>query len=192
VNIQNKTDVLETFFDFLGPDRNQAGEKYEALRQILMKFFEWRGALSPDHLTDLTIDRVAAKLAQGEEIRNIHGYCQKVAYYIYLEWVNRHHDLKHEPLDGENGLPPVQPDPDQDPLDDTRVDCQMHCLQHLPGDTRELIQEYFVGEGRDRINRREALAARLGISRSALGNRITRLLSKLRECVEKCLKRKQN
>ncbi|MCI0659562.1 MAG: hypothetical protein L0220_00655 [Acidobacteria bacterium] len=192
MNIQNKTDVLETFFDFLGPDRNQAGEKYEALRQILMKFFEWRGALSPDHLTDLTIDRVAAKLAQGEEIRNIHGYCQKVAYYIYLEWVNRHHDLKHEPLDGENGLPSVQPIPDQDPLEEIRVECQVNCLQQLPGDTRELIQEYFVGEGRDRINRREALAARLGISRSALGNRITRLLSKLRECVEKCLKRKQN
>jgi DNA-directed RNA polymerase specialized sigma24 family protein len=192
VNIQNKTDVLETFFDFLGPDRTQAGEKYEALRQILMKFFEWRGALSPDHLTDLTFDRVATKLSQGEEIRNIHGYCQKVAYYIYLEWVNRHHDLKHEPLDGDNGLPSVQPYADQDPLEESRLECQMQCLQQLPGDTRELIQEYFIGEGRDRINRREALAARLGISRSALGNRITRLLSKLRECVEKCLKRKHN
>jgi hypothetical protein len=59
----------------------------------------------------------------------------------------------------------------------------------LPDENRDLINEYFAGEGRDRINRREAIASRLQISRAALGNRITRLLSKLRECERKCLQK---
>jgi DNA-directed RNA polymerase specialized sigma24 family protein len=159
-----------------------------------MKFFEWRGAVSPDHLTDLTFDRVAGKLVAGEEIRNVHAYCQKVAYFIYLEWVNRHQDDKHEPLEGEDGLPRVPAVTDPDPLEEDdreeRLECQIRCLQELPDESRELIKEYFAGEGRNRINHRELMAVELGISRSALANRITRLLSKLRECERKCLRRK--
>ncbi|HKX26840.1 MAG TPA: hypothetical protein VJ302_04025 [Blastocatellia bacterium] len=181
------TDALEALFDYLGPDRNEAGEKYEALRHLLMKFFEWRGAVSPDHLTDLTFDRVAGKIVAGEEIRNIQSYCQKVAYFIFLEWVNRERDDKHEPLDDYDTASPADDFDEPDPLEEVRVECQIKCVQKLPDENRALLQEYFVGEGRDRINRREAIAARLEISRAALGNRITRLLSKLRECERRCL-----
>jgi DNA-directed RNA polymerase specialized sigma24 family protein len=188
VKTQPESDPLEAFFDYLGPDPHQAGEKYESLRRVLMKFFEWRGALSPDHLTDLTFDRVAGKIAAGEQIQNIHGYCQKVAYFIYLEWVNRSQDDKHEALGDDESLPPVQAVSD-DELEEgeNRFECQKRCLQDMPDENRDVIREYFAGEGRERINRREAMAARMGISRSALGNRITRLLSKLRECERKCL-----
>jgi DNA-directed RNA polymerase specialized sigma24 family protein len=189
VKTQPESDPLEAFFDYLGPDPVQAGEKYESLRRVLMKFFEWRGALSPDHLTDLTFDRVAGKIAAGEQIQNIHGYCQKVAYFIYLEWVNRSQDDKHEALgDDENLLPSVQSFPLEDLDDDERrFECQKRCLQEIPDENRDVIREYFAGEGRERINRREAMASQMGISRSALGNRITRLLGKLRECERKCL-----
>jgi DNA-directed RNA polymerase specialized sigma24 family protein len=189
VKTQPESDPLEAFFDYLGPDPVQAGEKYESLRRVLMKFFEWRGALSPDHLTDLTFDRVAGKIAAGEQIQNIHGYCQKVAYFIYLEWVNRSQDDKHEALgDDENLLPSVQGFSLED-IDDEerRFECQKRCLQEIPDENRDVIREYFAGEGRERINRREAMAVRMGISRSALGNRITRLLGKLRECERKCM-----
>ncbi|HKX29390.1 MAG TPA: hypothetical protein VJ302_16960 [Blastocatellia bacterium] len=185
---RSKSDPLEAFFDYLSPDRNQAGERYEALRQLLLKFFEWRGALSPDHLTDLTFDRVARKIATGEEIRNIQGYCQKVGYFIYLEWVNRERDDKHESLDDHERLPPMPALSDEASAQERRLECQQRCLRAMPDDSREVIREYFTGEGRGRINHREVMAQRLGISRAALGNRITRLLSKLRECERKCLK----
>src|SRR5262249_4828726 len=156
-----------------------------------MKFFEWRGALTPDHLTDLTFDRVARKLAEGEQIQNIYGYCQKVAYFIYLEWINRQQDHKLEPLDDKN-FPPVEAFSQDESTVERRVECQLKCLQEMPPNTRDLIREYFAGEGRNRINRREAIAVRLGITRTALGNRITRLLAKLRECEQKCVKRGHN
>ena len=189
VKTQPESDPLEAFFDYLGPDPVQAGEKYESLRRILMKFFEWRGALSPDHLTDLTFDRVAGKIAAGEQIQNIHGYCQKVAYFIYLEWVNRSQDDKHEALAEDESLLPAVPAFSNEDYDEEerRFECQKRCLQEMPDENRDVIREYFAGDGRERINRREAMAARMGISRSALGNRITRLLGKLRECERKCM-----
>src|ERR671923_1269855 len=109
VKPQSNSDPLQMLFYYLNPDPDRAGEKYEALRQVLLKFFEWRGALSPDHLTDRTLDRVANKIAEGERIQNINGYCHKVAQFIYLEWVNRQNDLKHEPIEGDESLPSVQP-----------------------------------------------------------------------------------
>ena len=144
--------------------------------------------MSPDHLTDQTLDRVANKVAEGTPIQNINGYCHKVAQFIFLEWINRQHDHKHEPIDDPASLQLVQPSSDDYLAEEDRLECQRSCLRELPPDSRDVIKEYFTGEGRDRINRREAMATRLGITRTALGNRITRLLNKLRECERKCLK----
>lgn len=184
-----KTEPLEALFDYLSSDRNQAGERYEALRRVLMKFFEWRGALSPDHLTDLTFDRIAKKLVEGEQIRNINSYCQKVAFLIFLEWVNRQPDRLHEPLNDDDKLPPVMPFSNEESAQERRWECQRRCLEEMPPDNRAVIREYFAGEGRDRINHREEMAVRLAITRTALGNRIARLLTKLRECEQRCLKK---
>ena len=63
----------------LDPDRERAGEKYEDLRRTLIKFFEWRGAPFPEEQTDETFNRVARKLDEGIEIKNIGGYCYEVA-----------------------------------------------------------------------------------------------------------------
>jgi hypothetical protein len=53
----------------LDPDRERAGEKYEQIRQKLMKFFQWRGCSSSaaEEHTDRTIDRVARKVEEGAE-----------------------------------------------------------------------------------------------------------------------------
>ncbi|HEX4946430.1 MAG TPA: hypothetical protein VFZ34_07205, partial [Blastocatellia bacterium] len=52
----------------LDADREQAGEKYELIRQKLTKFFQWRGCPSPEDYTDRTIDRVALRLWEGAEV----------------------------------------------------------------------------------------------------------------------------
>ena len=112
---------------------------------------------------------LAGKLAGGEQILNIQAYCQKVAHFIYLEWVNRHQDDKHEPLETEDGLTPVlafrDPDPleeDEQALEEERIECQIRCLQELPDGSRELIKDYFAGEGRERIGRHNTPAYRGG------------------------------
>ena len=43
---------FDRLLDRLGPDRERAGERYEALRFKLIKFFEWRGSPFPEGDTD--------------------------------------------------------------------------------------------------------------------------------------------
>jgi hypothetical protein len=51
--------------------------------------------------------------------------------------------------------------------------------------------DYYAGEKRARIERRQRLAAQLGIEINALRNRALRLREKLETCVENCLRRPQ-
>ena len=60
-------------------------------------------------------------------------------------------------------------------------------LRALPDDGRALIVEYYRDSGAERIERRKALAARLGLQREALANRAQRLRDKLEQCVTRCL-----
>jgi hypothetical protein len=53
-------------FSRLDGDPDKAGEKYEAIRLRLAKFFDWRGAHFPDQLADETINRVIRKVESGE------------------------------------------------------------------------------------------------------------------------------
>src|SRR5437588_9822249 len=94
-------DAFTKLLDRLNADREQAGEKYELLRRTLIRFFEWRGAPFPDEHTDETFNRVARKLADGLEIKNIGGYCYEVARLVCLESF-KCHDSKRSSLEAAN------------------------------------------------------------------------------------------
>lgn len=68
-----------------------------------------------------------------------------------------------------------------------RIDCLRQCLAALPQKSRELITEYYEGEGSAKINRRKKLAANLGMQLNALRIRACRLREKLEECMGRCL-----
>jgi hypothetical protein len=55
-------EAFKRFLACLDADTEQAGEKYEAIRQKLVKFFDWRGAHFPEECADETINRVVRKL----------------------------------------------------------------------------------------------------------------------------------
>src|ERR1043165_1611062 len=57
----------------LGGDRDSGSEKYLELRTNLTRFFEWRGCSFPEDHADETINRMAKKVAEGEEILNPSG-----------------------------------------------------------------------------------------------------------------------
>src|ERR1043165_9546383 len=81
----------------LDSEHERAGEKYEDLRRTLIRYFEWRGAPFPEEHTDETFNRVARKLSEGIEIKNVGGYCYEVALLVCLE-VWKGDDSRREPL----------------------------------------------------------------------------------------------
>ena len=175
-------DSLEQLLRYLDEDRNRAGEKYETLRLGLIRFFEWRGcAFSEDHADD-TIDRVARRIVQGEEIRNIHNYTAGVARFVFME-------IMKEREKQQIALRQLPPDPvrEEAPEDDTRGECLRRCLQTLPPEGSQLIMDYYRDEGRNKIDLRKKLAEQRGISPHTLRMRLQRLRDKLEECIADCL-----
>jgi len=169
-------------------DRDRAGESYEDLRRALIRFFEWRGArFSEDH-ADEAFNRVARKLGEGVEIRNIRGYCYEVARLIHLEAL-KGVDSRFDPLEADYQIPAGTAAVDEAAERETRLTCLDRCLDSLPEGGRRLILEYYQDERRDRIQRRKVLAASLGLNREALANRAQRMRYKLEQCVTHCVNR---
>src|SRR5438105_138531 len=76
---------FDQFLDVLDSNRDRAGQKYEALRTRIVKFFEWRACRFPDDLADETLDRVIKKIDLGEQINDHVNYAYGVARLVYLE-----------------------------------------------------------------------------------------------------------
>ena len=173
----------------LGGDEDEAAEKYEDLRHTLIRSFEWRGAPFPEEHADDTFNRLARKLDEGVEIRNVNEYAYTVARLVWLEAL-KGNTKRNTPLD-EIAHEPVAFDTSNEKAEkETRLNCLDDCLEVLPVENRELIMEYYVDEKRGRIDRRRDLAERLGLRRDALANRAQRLRDKLEQCVTRCLKKK--
>jgi len=173
----------------LDADRERAGEKYEDLRRVLVRFFEWRGAPFPEERTDETFNRVARRLDEGVEIKNIGGYCYEVARLVFLETL-KGHDSQRAPLEEFNLEAPAAGQAQQAEEKERRLACLEDCLRGLPPESRELIVEYYRDEAGARGDRRKAMAERLGIRREAVANRAQRARDKLERCVAGCLKKK--
>jgi DNA-directed RNA polymerase specialized sigma24 family protein len=181
-------DGFGRLLDALDPDRDRAAEKYEQLRQTLIRFFEWRGAPFPEDHADETFDRVSRKLASRLEIANIRGYCYEVARLVWLEALKKP-DRRFTALDAPGAIAPPAPPAPETEVDDARLTCLEECLAALPRDRRELILEYYRDESRARIDRRKLLAERFGLQRETLANRAQRLRNALERCVTECLRK---
>jgi DNA-directed RNA polymerase specialized sigma24 family protein len=170
-------------------DRDRAGEKYEDLRRTLIRFFEWRGAPFPEEHADESFNRVARKLAEGLEIRNVRGYCYEVARLVCLE-AFKGPDSKREPLEPDHQWVPVVSTLEDALERESLMICLDQCLESLPDECRGLLLEYYQDDTRSQIDRRKALAASLRLNREALANRAQRLRAKLEQCVTRCVKKK--
>ena len=180
-------DTFDKLLACLDADREVAAEKYEDLRRVLIRFFEWRGAPFPEEHTDDAFNRVARKLGEATEIRNIGGYCYEVARLILHETF-KSPERRHDSLDAAKvDLPVSTPEGDAEEKE-MRLSCLDDCLATLPADGRDLIIEYYREVVQ--VDHRRALATRLGLRREALANRAQRLRDKLEQCVRRCLKRK--
>ena len=171
----------------LADEPERAGERYEELRRMLVKIFEWRGALFPEDCADETLNRVARRIDEGVEIKDIGAYCYGVARLVLLE-TSKAADSKRVALDD---VELSSPRPAEDADDDTvELECLEECLRQLPTDIREIIVQYYSEEKRARINHRKRLAEALGIPLNALRSRAQRTRDKLERCIMRCLKEK--
>src|SRR5437773_5635501 len=130
------SETLTRLLASLDQDREKAGEKYEQLRLTLMRFFQWRGAPFPEEQTDEVLDRVARKLTDGVEIRNISSYCGEVARLVLLEALKAT-DSKLTALDST-----IHERAAADPADEAQqrescLSCLDDCLNSLPGPSRQ-------------------------------------------------------
>ena len=171
----------------LADDPDAAGQKYLDIRNNLTRFFEWRGCPFPEDHADETINRVAKRIAEGEEIRNPSSYCVGVARMLLLE-INKERVREQQAL-GEmatalQSVPQAAPEPDQG---EERIDCLRTCLKDLPSENRDLIVEYYQGEKGSKIENRKRLTERFGVPVNTLRMRALRLREKLQVCVENCL-----
>ena len=182
-------DTFARLLNCLDADSELAGEKYEDLRRTLIRFFEWRGAPFPEEHTDEAFNRVARKLGEGIEIKNIGGYCYEVARLVLHETL-KSPDRKRESLEAMNVEVAAAETGNEAEEKEMRLTCLDDCLGKLPESARDLIVEYYGESIGEHIERRKALAQRLGLRREALANRVQRLRDKLEQCVSRCLKKK--
>lgn len=138
-------------------------------------------------MADEVLDRVGRRIEAGEEVREIGSYCFGAARNVYFEWL-RNPRGRQVPLDDLDRHPHVEPRVDG-AEDSLLLFCMKQCLQTVAEERRELVREYFRGAGAERIRRREAIAERLGVNQAALYNRVSRLVDRLRQCKDDCLRR---
>jgi DNA-directed RNA polymerase specialized sigma24 family protein len=176
-------DAFDSLLVAFGGDRESAGQKYLEIRNNLTRFFEWRGCSFPEDHADETINRMAKRLAEGEEIANHSGYAIGVARLLLME-INKGRQREQAAL-AEIGTMPDVYVPAED--DEGRLNCLRNCLQTLSPDNRELILQYYQGEKGEKIDNRKKLLERLAIPVNTLRMRALRLREKLQSCVEDCL-----
>jgi DNA-directed RNA polymerase specialized sigma24 family protein len=178
-------EALDTFLARLDMDRERAGQKYEGVRLKLLKYFQWCGAVAPDMDADETINRVARKIEEGENVYNLHAYIYGVARLVNAEAIktrNRSQQITEDAPEIE-AIPIEQDDSDAN----ERRGCFDRCLQYLPEQSREIITEYYRFEKGKKIEHRKKLAARLGITLNALRINAHRIRVNLESCVRECL-----
>jgi RNA polymerase sigma factor (sigma-70 family) len=174
--------------NWLAPEPDRAGEKYEQIRRGLIKIFRCRGSAIPEELADETINRVAGKMG---EIANSYvgepaSYFYAVADKIYLEYL-RTASAQLRPLPAE-----VTEKKHSNEELELKYECLEECLGRLPAYNREIIHAYYGHgrTGREKIVRRKEIAERLGIGPSILWLKAHRIRQNLKKCVIQCFQRK--
>ncbi len=177
--------IEENFNDLLNRfslNREEAGKKYEEIRNGLIRFFYFKGCADAEDLADEAINRVALKLSVLDLSGNVkpinvfYGFASK----IYLEYVSRTKKQEVE-FDADLHSPNKTTEPEN-----KNQKCLERCLAELSVEDGDLIVEYYCLEKAEKIEHRRKLAEKLQMNIGAIHIKIHRLRKILRECIEKC------
>ncbi len=175
------TDNKEPFdelLEWLDPDREKAGQRYEVIRTGLMRILISHGLSDAEHYADVVIDRVMKRLPEiratyvGDPIKYFHGVGRNV-----IREARRQKEIATDVL------PVVQSSPGRG---DTS-ECLSKCLGLLPPEKQAFILDYHLFKGHEKIEHHREMANELSITEGALRTRAHHLRVTLEKCVLECI-----
>ncbi len=175
-------DPFDTLLSWLDANREAAGIKYEIIRTSLIRIFVSHGFDDAEDLADITISRVTAKIPEM-----IITYVGEPAAYFYAVARNVAHEAGRRKEIATDKIPEkIELITEKS---DDKYDCLIECLGVLPDDKRDLILDYYLYEGKDKIAHHRRMAQVLGITDGALRTRAHHIRCGLEKCVVNCTKR---
>jgi len=175
-----RANSLDPLLERLGVTGDVAPE-YERLRSRLVVYFRLRFPADAEALADEAIDRLTRRLSEGTPVQNLAAYALGIARLIVLETNAR--QRKERDAAREALLQAELQEPEAEP--DAALAALKACLEGLGTDAASLILEYYAADqGASRIERRQRLAERAGLSLNALRNRALRIRLSLESCVQ--------
>ena len=170
---------FDDLLNWLDPDPDKAGRRYEAIRANLIRIFVSKGLSDPEHKADEAFDRVMKRLPEikTDYVGDPSRYFAGVARNLILEgWRNR--EVTTDTL----------PEPPAPAFDSTDfAECLAKCLKRLPRNKRELILDYHVYQGQAKIDNHREMAVELRITEGALRTRAHHIRAHLERCVLECI-----
>jgi DNA-directed RNA polymerase specialized sigma24 family protein len=191
--------AFQQFLHWLDEGTASEGQRYLEVRRRLELYFDRKNCVAPAELADETLNRVIRKLEENGDINGVAPlqYCYIVAKFVFLETLRAdkrspfYRPVAATNLSNLSGQSVTLLEADGVSEQKEKVaGCLQHCLENLSSGDRELIVEYYRGQQRSKIERRAALAARLGLSANALSIRACRVRQRLEVCIQGCLKRR--
>ncbi len=179
--MSNDSEITREDFEYLlawlDPEEDNAALKYEHIRLSLIRILTNRGCYEADIVADETMIFVTKKAREvapeyvGDPALYFFGVCK----FKHKEWLRKRSR-------------PVPPPPEPAPDIEQECACVEECMAKLSSGDHDLFRRYHEKERREKINERSQLAEELGIGLNALRIRAHRIKSKLRSCVDDCLK----
>lgn len=178
---------FDKFLALLDVDRDEAGLKYENLRQRLIKFFEWRNCEMSEELSDIVFDRVWRKIDEGEEIQNVTAYSATIAQFVFKEFL-RSNQRQNQLIED---TPEVQNIKANEPIEEDenlslRQTCFDKCLAEFSEENRKFIIAYYDTDEKTMIASRKRLAEQMNSSINTIRIKACRLKAKLEDCTFEC------
>ena len=174
-------EVFAQFLEFLSPDAEEAGRRYQRLLEKLIAFFNMRGLSDPVNAADETIDRAAIRITSGTPVPDVGNFCLGIARYITKERLRL---MQRESSAFVNFVADLANASNEQVERINRV--LKPCFEQLAVEEQQLLAAYCqVERGRERAEHRRRLAASMKITMLNLRMRVTRLRTSLTNCVKK-------
>ena len=173
------TEAFELLLNHLDNDRDEAARKYVSLYTKLVRYFDWLASSMPAWHADETMTRIARKIEKGAVITNFQGFMFGIARKVAIEAL-KEREKEQRALAYLSQAGSDQPDLEQEYLL-ARLEAG---LLKLSPRGRELLLAYYATSDDKHMEIRRKLAAREGISVTALRVRVHRLKMMLQTYLE--------
>ena len=176
--MNNDKEPFDALLEWLDPDREKTGQRYEVIRAGLIRMFVSNGLSDAEHYADVVIDRVMKKLPEiratyvGEPAKYFHGVARNI-----IREARRQKEIATDVM------PPPPP-----PVGRSETsDCLSKCLSLLAPDKQAFILDYHLFKGHEKVEHHRQMAGELSITEGALRTRAHHLRVTLEKCVLECI-----